>query len=253
MRRGWVIRLLGIDFETTGLDTGTDRIIEVGAVIWDTDLGRPLVTINHFVHDVTFPPIAEAASKVNGISAEMLSEFGEIPILVYTNLDHICKKHKVEYLVAHNGENFDKPILMAELSRLGSAPDRFIALRSTPWIDTRTDIPFTVEPSSRRLNHLAADLGFVNPFQHRAVFDVLTMLRVLANYDINAVLEYQKIPFVTMQACVGYEDRQLAKDQRFSWEQIGDKRYPKMWVKRIKANLLDIEKNNCKFPIKEIM
>jgi DNA-dependent RNA polymerase auxiliary subunit epsilon len=78
------------------------------------------------------------------------------------------------------------------------------------------------------------------------------MLRVLANYDINAVLEYQKIPFVTMQALVTYDERNLAKEQRFSWEQLGDKKYPKMWVKRIKKNLLELEKQNCKFQIKEI-
>ncbi len=245
------MRLLGIDFETTGLNTGTDRIIEVGGVLWDTDLKKPLVTMNYFVHDPkTFPAIAPDASKVNGISEAMLLEFGIAPAIIYDELEHVCKSHGVDYLVAHNAENFDKPILMAELSRITNR--EFTALRSTPWIDTRTDIAYDVEPTSRRLNHLAADLGFVNPFQHRALFDVLTMLRVLANYDINAVLEYQKIPFVTMQACVSYDERQLAKEQRFSWEQIGDKKYPKMWVKRIKQNLLELEKQKCKFTIKEI-
>ncbi len=243
------MRLLGIDFETTGLDTGKDRIIEVGAVLWDTDLQKPLVTTNWFMYTIGYPPISEEAGKINGISQSILDEFAQTPITIITALSHLCNLHKVDYLVAHNAENFDKPMLMAELMRCS---ERFTVLETTPWIDTRTDIPYAVEPSSRRLNHLAADLGFVNPFQHRALFDVLTMLRVLSNYDIKAVLEYQKIPFITMQALVSYADRELAKAQRFSWQQIGDKKYPNMWVKRIKANLLELEMKNCKFPIKEI-
>jgi hypothetical protein len=41
----------------------------------------------------------------------------------------------------------------------------------------------------------------------------------------------------------------LAKKQRFSWEKIGDKTYPKWWVKKIKANKFDEEKKACTFPI----
>lgn len=243
------MRLLGLDFETTGLDTGNDRIIEVGAVLWETDTKKPLVTFNYFLQSDKF--IEPDASKVNGITDEMLLEFGESPYSVFEDLDEFCRKHDVKYLVAHNAENFDKPMLMAELARHGELYGD--TLKSTPWIDTRTDIPFASEPTSRKLIHLAADLGFVNPFAHRAVFDVLTMLRVLSNYDINAVLEYQRIPFVTMQALVTYDERELAKEQRFSWEKIGDKKYPKMWVKRIKQNLLELEKSKCKFQVREIL
>lgn len=244
------MRLLGFDTETTGLDTGKDRIIEVGAALWDTDLKKPLITLNYFLYEKDFPPIDPGASRVNGITQEMMTEFGAPPSFVFEELERLCRKHDVNYIVAHNGENFDKPIMIAELNR--NPECSFPLLRSLPWIDTRTDIPYEVEPSSRRLNHLAADLGFINPFAHRALFDVLTMLRVLSNYDINAVIEYQKIPFVTMQALVSYEDRQLAKDNRYSWEQLGDKKYPKCWVKRIKKNLIELEIKNCKFQIKEI-
>ncbi len=240
------MRLLGLDFESTGLDTGNDRIVEVGAVIWEDN--KPLGMFSAFVHDETFPEMSAEVTAINGITTEMLKEFGAPPSPVYHTLSNYCVKHKVDYIVAHNGENFDKPFLFAELSRLGGE----FAIKQLPWIDTRTDLPHLVEPSSRRLIHMAADLGFVNPFPHRAVFDVLTMLRILSNYGIDEVLAYQAIPFITVRGLVSYEDRQLAKDQRFSWEQLGDKKFVKMWVKRIKKNRFEAEQLNCKFPIREI-
>lgn len=237
------MRILGIDFETTGLDTAKDRITEMGVALWDVPTQRPLMTVGTFLHDKTYPPQSEEIVRLTGITDELLAEFGTDPAQNLRWLDGFCTKHQVEYLVAHNGENFDKPLLMAELARHGvEAP----CLRSLPWIDTRTDIPFATEPDSRRLNHLALDCGFINPFAHRAVFDVLTMLRVLVHYPIQDVLAYQKIPFVVVRAMVGYEDREKAKKQRFSWEKIGEQVFPKQWVKKVKQNLLDQELASCK-------
>jgi DNA polymerase III subunit epsilon len=115
-------------------------------------------------------------------------------------------------------------------------------LRGLPVIDTLTDIPFASEPDSRKLKYLAGDHGFLNPFAHRAVFDVLTMLKVLSHYPIDKVLEYAKAPMITIRAVVDFNNKDKAKARRFSWEKIGDKTYPKMWVKRIKEFQLEEEK-----------
>jgi DNA polymerase-3 subunit epsilon len=219
----------------------------VGASLWCTDQKKRLLDFGSFVN--TEKEISSEASQVNGITQEMVTEFGIPAGEMIATLSRICGMHKVDYIVAHNGENFDRPMVLAEIKRGGFTGTYLEAL---PWIDTRTDIPFPVEPASRRLIHLAADHGFVNPFPHRALSDVHTMLRLLAMYDIHEVLAYQKIPFVTLQAVVSYDDRQLAKDARFSWENIGDKKYPKMWVKRVKQNLLELEKSKCKFEIREL-
>lgn len=236
------MRLLGLDFETTGLDTSKDRITEMGLALWDVPTKRPLVTVGAFLHDSTYPPQSEEIIRLTGITDAMLTEFGSDPATNLRWLDSFCAKHKVEYIVAHNAENFDKPLLMSELAR-HSVETR--CLRTLPWIDTRTDIPFPKEPDSRRLNHLALDCGFINPFAHRAVFDVLTMLRILSNYELDKVLEYQSIPFVTCRAVVSFNDKEKAKAMRFSWEKIGEKTYPKFWVKRIKLNMLDDEIVKC--------
>lgn len=237
------MRLLGLDFETTGLDTATARITEIGAALWEVETKRPLVTVGAFLYDSTYPPQSEQIIQLTGITDGMLREFGTSPKDNLQWLDGFCAKHNVAYIVAHNGENYDKPLLMSELER-HSVETR--CLRTLGWIDTRTDIPFASEPDSRKLNHLALDCGFINPFAHRAVFDVLTMLRVLSNYDIRQVLEYQSLPFVTCRANVAYADRDKAKAQRYSWEKIGTETWPKWWVKKIKINQLDTEIAKCK-------
>lgn len=240
------MRLLGLDFETTGLDTSKDRIVEIGAALWDVEAKRPLTTLGVFCHEPTSEISKESLEmmdRICGITLPVLQEFGTPVKGNLAWLDGFCSKHKVDYIVAHNGENYDKPLLMAELARHGvDAP----CLRMLPWIDTRTDIPFASEPDSRKLKHLAGDHGFINPFAHRAVFDVLTMLRILSNYDIQQVLEFQKIPFMVVRAVVSYEQRDLAKARRYSWEKIGEKSYPKMWVKLVKENKCVDEVAECK-------
>ncbi len=236
------MRILGLDLETTGLDTSTSLITELGVVLWEVETKRPVMTVGVFLHDDTYPKQTEEIIRITGITDDMLAEFGTDPAQNLRWLEGFCAKHKVEYLCAHNGENFDKPLLMANLTRYGvEAP----TLRGLQWIDTRVDIPFASEPDSRKLKHLALDIGVINHFPHRAITDVLTMMLVLAHYDINAVLEYQKIPFITMRADVDFQRKELAKAQRYSWEKIGEKTYPKQWVKRIKENLLQQELEAC--------
>lgn len=237
------MRLLGLDFETTGLDHQKDRITEMGACLWDVEMKRPLMTVGVFMHEEGFPSLSPEIVRLTGLTDDILREFGTAPKANFDWLESFVSKHKVDYVVAHNGENFDKPFLLAELARhcVDSAQ-----LRILPWIDTRTDIPFPSEPDSRRLRHLALDCGFINPFEHRAVFDVLTMLKVLSHYPIEQVIEYQKIPWAVVRAVVSYDNRELAKKQRYSWEKVGDKNYPKWWVKKVKETQLQAEIEACK-------
>lgn len=232
--------VLGYDLETTGLDTQTDRIIEVGAVIWDTEKNVPIEIYSQFVKpDPSVLPLKEEIINLTGISDEYIEALGVDTITVMAHIQGMCTRHKVEYIIAHNGEGYDKPLTYAELSRCGIGGD--FCLRILPWVDTRSDLPFKIEPSSRRLMHLAGEHGFLNPFSHRAVFDVLTMLKVMSHYDFNEVAAQSKIPWATARALVGYEDREKAKEMRFSWEKIGEKTYTKMWVKKIRENQVEKE------------
>ena len=230
--------VIGYDVETTGLDTAKDRIIEVGAVVWDTEQALPIDIYSSFVAGVEILPEHMAALEINGIKPGWLS-YGRLLKTVFKEIEEMAGLYDAEYIVAHNGEGYDKPITDAECARHG------ITFPQLPWIDTRYDLPFEKEPSSRSLNHLALDQGFINPFAHRAVFDVLTMLRVMSKYDFNKIVERSKIPWVVARALVDYDNREKAKELRFSWENIGDKKYPKCWVKRIKEDLLEAEQKKA--------
>jgi DNA polymerase-3 subunit epsilon len=246
------MRLLGLDLETTGLDTANDRITELGLVLWDTDKKCLLAMKSYFMIDDGLrekfknPEIAAMVKRLCNLDLETLEEFGLVPGMALSELEELAVRNKVDYILAHNGENFDKPFTYAELTRHNVKSDFF---RQLPWLDTKMDIPHATPPDSNRLRHLALDCGFINPFEHRAIFDVLTMLRVLSNYDLSEVVEYSKIPFVTVRAVVTYDDRDLAKAQRYSWEKLGDKSFPKCWVKRIKQNKLQDEIKACKFQV----
>ncbi len=241
------MRLLGLDLETTGFQTDTARITELGVALWDTDTKRPLTVFGAFIYEDSYdevftPDVVEMMNRVCGITPELLEEFGTPPKVNLEWLEKFVTKHEVEYLVAHNGENYDKPLLMAELTRHGVDAPR---LRSLPWIDTRVDIPFASEPDSRKLKHLAGDHGFLNPFAHRAVFDVLTMLTVLSHYDIEKVIAYSKIPFAVLMADVSFQDKDKAKAERYSWEKIGEQVFPKKWVKKVKVDQVEREREIC--------
>ena len=245
------MRLLGVDLESTGLLTDKDRIIELGLSLWEwTPAPRPLVSVGIFLYDETYPQLSKEITDLTGITDEMLKEFGTKPKDQLTWLDSFSQKHGANYLVAHNGANFDIPLLHAELTRNGVAGHM---LRSLPLIDTRADIPFEKEPDSRKLKYMAADHYIPqSKHAHRAMHDVLLMMEILSQHDLNKVISYQKIPFIVVRAMVSYEDRELAKAQRYSWERIGEKTFAKSWVKRIKLDQLEKERAACKFPVVQI-
>lgn len=239
-------RVLGLDIETSGLNKDTDRIIEFGCVLWEVESKKPLLIHSSILKEKDCPYVTPEITKLTGISESMLTEFGADPSVYLHLIGGICKAHDVKYLVAHNGKNFDYPFLIECLKRNGRSDSPLVSL---PLIDTRWDLPFKEEPESRKLKHLAPDHGFINPFSHRAVFDVLTMLRIMSFYDFNEVVALSKIPFITVKAEVSYDNREKAKAQKYIWEKAGDKVYPKSWVKLLRENEWDAEVKKCDFPV----
>lgn len=241
-------RVLGLDFETTFTDpinAHEARIIEIGAVLWDTDRNTPLVLVNRTVWDESYrydPRIED----LTGMTHEMLREFGTSPKFALEKLLKLFPK--ADFVVAHNGTDFDKIVLQSELRRHG------LPMPETPWIDTTSDIPFPEKISTRKLEFLAPAHGFLNPFAHRALFDVVSMLKVLSFYNFQQVRERSQMPDVTLQADIvkpfgptrvkGEKQKQEAKDRGYRYD--GDN---KRWLKRIKENEVDRELAEAPFPI----
>lgn len=98
------------DFETTGLDSMRDRIIEIGAIKYLR--GKRVADFSFLIKpDV---PLPEIITKITGITAEMLEDKPAIETILPEFLQFIDKA----VLVAHNAE-FDMAFLRSACQRQG--------------------------------------------------------------------------------------------------------------------------------------
>lgn len=197
-----------IDTETTGLNPKVHRVIEVGAVLWEVETKRPMLVMSELVG--TTDKIPEEASKVNKIYGGDLKAFGEAPEKSFARLAALIERS--QFVMGHNIRQFDLPFLKEEFTRVGIVfPDR-------PVIDTLFDIQYTHGDMSRKLSHIAAAHGILNPFPHRAVFDVFTMLKVASAYNFDDIIARASTPSRRIRAIVSYDNRGMAKDAGFHWD-----------------------------------
>lgn len=224
--------VVGFDTETTGLNVESDHIIQVGAVLWDTKapIKKAKMKLDALITLPSHADIDPKASDVNGITREDLDKYGRSFESVMTELHAMFSK--AEFVVAHNGNLFDRPIYRANCNRYSVAPS------GRPWIDTSCDIEFPGSISTRKLVYLATEHGFINPFPHDAVSDVLTMLKVADCYDWEKTVLWAKSATLTVKAETNFSQKELAKKQNYRWD--GDN---KMWVKSIKDfQLAEVQK-----------
>lgn len=226
---------LGVDFETTGLDLKNDRITEVGAVLWDTDRKSPVEIFSSFMYDKSYPELTPEITELTGITKDDLLERGFQPTIVFSTL--LSLMDKADFVLAHNGTNFDRPMFEAEMTRGTLIPKDDVA-----WIDTSVDIPYPKKISTRKLSYLAVEHGFINPFPHRALFDVMTMLKVASFYDTQEIVRLSLSPSMTIRAVVSYDDRKLASERGYRWNAE-----MKFWLKTIKQCQLDNEIKDVPF------
>jgi hypothetical protein len=178
-----------------------------------------------------------------------LIKHGKPPHKVFDELLDDYSSFGVDYIVAHNGSTFDRPFLLNKLAKVSLGMGGYEGLERAKWLDTQHDVVYPDNFSSLRLTHLAAEYGFLNPFPHAALFDVFTMLRVLESHDIGDLVKRSLEPWVIIRAVVSYDNREDAKKLRFRWEDTGEKKYPKWWVKKVKVSEVEKERAKANFEI----
>lgn len=150
--------ILYLDFETTGLDTGLDRIIEAGLIIENQDGQRE--SFQSLVNPKC--PIPAESTEIHGIKDE---DVAEAPLFADIFPDIQAMVEKCDAIAGYN-VNFDLKILMAESRRL-SKP---LPLHSKKILDMQK-IFFHHEP-----RNLSAALKFYCQKEleggHRAINDV---------------------------------------------------------------------------------
>jgi len=156
-----------IDFETTGVDAATDRVIEIGMVGFDD--GK--VTFREAMLMDPGMPIPEGARAVHGISDE---EVAGAPSFAEA-LPDIVKLLQGRVPVAYNA-GFDRGFLLAELDRVaglvteGQLPPAF--RQEVVWLDPLVWARETLDKRQRkRLVDVAEHFGVSLEQAHRAAGD----------------------------------------------------------------------------------
>jgi DNA polymerase-3 subunit epsilon len=216
------------------LDPQKDRITETGLVLWDSETKQP-VRISGFLVKPMGALISAEIEKLTGITNALVNQFGVVPSAMIKAVEGMVAS--ADFLCAHNAE-FDRGFLTAEAERWKVVFDK-------PWIDTRTDLPHAAYSlgKSASLKYLACDHGFVYP-AHRAVNDVLAMLDILGRYDLDEVIKRAQTPNVNVRAVVSFDERLMAKERGYYWRPES-----KLWVKPLKADEVDAEKEAAPFPV----
>ena len=155
-----------LDTETTGKDTATDKLIELGLVLfsYDPDLGVPLKVLDEYsgLQDPGMP-ISPEATSVNGITDEMVAG---------KSIDRERMKSiltRADIVIAHNAP-FDR--------KIAEAFDE--SFKSKAWACSFRQIPWAkLGVSSAKLEYIAVTQGFFYE-AHRAGTDCRALLQVLS-------------------------------------------------------------------------
>lgn len=238
--------LLSLDFETTGLDTANDRVIEGGAVLWSTVQHRILEAADFLVKPGI--PINEEVTKLTGITEDAVKAFG---FESRDSLDNILAMVSMADAIA--GQNicrFDKKVLINWMIREGFGETGGIEpIRQKLTIDTLFDIPGV---EGRKLQYMLADHMRLNPFPHSALADALSVLILIeehtaANGNIDPIIERAKSPFVIVQSLHPRSENEQAKKPPFRFRWCDQK----IWWKAIK--LIDLEEFRKLYPFETVI
>ena len=249
--------VLGIDLEGmnedlvySGVNLKLDRVTEIGAVLWDFKHQKPLQILSELIDEPDCLPISEEVEELTGINNQMLKDWGlkeDHTRIFLRNLSGLMKR--ADYLMAHNGKNYDIPMLKEMFKRYN------VPWQEKIWIDTQTDIEYPSTVKMRSMWALEHAHGFVNPFPHRAVTDVLSMLKIASHYDLDRMVTLAKSPVVTLVAKLKAPNWKNEMDvqifnkiknkvakAKFKWNPKD-----KLWTKEVQKVLLDEEKVSFDF------
>jgi DNA polymerase-3 subunit epsilon len=152
------MRFIAFDLETTGTLPGVDQIAEIGAVMFN-EQGAPELIFATLINPGI--PMPEAASRVNGITDEMLAGQPKITD-VLDAFAEFCGDH---IMVAHNAA-FDSQFLIADIKKHETMAPRGVILDTLP-------IARKVYPglANYKLGTLVQHLGIPSGTFHRAEED----------------------------------------------------------------------------------
>lgn len=220
-----------IDLETTGIDPLTSEIIEVGIMEFtfdDEDFSRlprpsavyselqePKQSLNDFIKNLT--GLSDEDLKGRSINWGVVRE----------------KLEAADYIIAHNAQ-FERSFL--------NLVEGLRGLSKKSWACSMTQIKWSSKGStSRALKYVAADQGFLNPFPHRAPFDVITTFKVIEKHLEELIINVNS-PVVEIRAIGSdFDLKDVLKKRGYHWNASD-----KVWLTQISERDLDAERDFLK-------
>ena len=158
---------VAVDIETNELDRQRAEAVELAAV--RVRGGVIVAELQRLVRPLR--PITDAAAKVHGITNDDVAQANPFP--------DVWREFRVfagdDQLVAHNGHDFDFPVLRRLSAEAGDT-------WNSPCFDT-LPLARDVHPGSRRLTDLALAFGIDPGKAHRALDDCRTLAQVVGHLE----------------------------------------------------------------------
>jgi len=195
-------QLLILDTETTGLAPEVDQVVEVGAILFSVPQRAVLAQLSFLL-----PVEHNAAEALNGISpaATQALQPWQQSLLLLQQL-----ASSAQLAVAHNAA-FDR-----QWFGHGALPDLQL-----PWLCTMEDIHWPAERLLRprpSVRDLALAYGVPVWAAHRALTDCIYLAQVFERCsDLEQLIAEGREPRHWYRAQVSYDERHLARDAGFRW------------------------------------
>lgn len=229
-----VCRGVVVDTETTGVDLKEDKLIELGMILFEycPETGRVFDILNTFnaLEDPGMP-IPEGATKVNGITDEMVAGHKINDAEVEAFLEN------VELVIAHNA-HFDRHMV----------EKRFPLFMHLAWGCSFKQVDWETEGfSTRKLDYLAYRQGFFYD-AHRAVADCQALLEVLQRpllvgqgNALKQILDnYHREDFRIWALDAKFDKKDVMKSRGYYWGDGTDGK-EKAWFTEVSEDTYDEE------------
>lgn len=200
------MNVLCLDFETTGKDPDTCYPTELGAVLWNIERKRVLHVYNTLIKPVeNSEKLSIEASIITNIKNEDINEYGIALDTAFIYLHSMILNGNASFIVAHNGNNFDRKIfirMIDYLNEIGLSLDIYHLLKKVLWIDTMTDLPLKDFCPKNLLGMCAFHQYYIQD-AHSAYADALGCAHMISQYPIEKTIERAKSPYIEFQAMIG--------------------------------------------------
>jgi DNA polymerase III subunit epsilon len=211
-----------LDTETDGFKATRDKVVEVAAILYNLEAAAPIASFAALLKQPS-----NAAAAVNGISVELLQSSPTYFAMAKAVISEFVGD---SVAIAAHCASFDKPFIAAAgLLKTDGSCDK-------PWVCTMQQVRWPKAYTSKSLTAIALAHGVPVVAAHRALTDCDILARLLTRvsemgHSLTDLLNNALKPRFLVEALVDYDNRQLAKDANFEWNQSEE--FPKKWLREV--------------------